>query len=131
MAITGVRARELPAEEWGRLEGLPFATHGLPDPALAAICVLETDAGEIVGVWAAQTAVHLEGLWIHPDYRTHPVAGSKLLNGMKALLRQHQIPVSFTLTSEEAVLVLALRAGFTRWHGDLLMLELPAEEKET
>ncbi len=122
--LSALHARELPPEEWEKLRGLPFATHGLPDPALAAICVLETETGEIVGVWAAQTAVHLEGLWIAPEYRTHPVAGTKLLHGMKTLLKTHHIPVSFTLTSEEAVLVMALRAGFTRWHGDLLMLQI-------
>lgn len=119
---TGLTVRELPTEEWDRLIGLPFAANGLPDPALAAIVVAEQD-GRIVGVWAALTAVHLDGLWVDPAERGTTVAG-RLLREMKTLLLDRGVTVSFTMVSDPQVAILAYKAGFTRYPGDLFMLQM-------
>ena len=122
MPETTVTVRVLPVEEWPRVAHLPFATNGLPDPQLALILVAE-EAGEIVGIWSALTAVHLDGLWVSPEARGTTVA-ARLLRGMKALLTTKAIPVSFTMISAPEVAILAYKAGFTRYPGDLYMLQL-------
>ena len=117
--------RQLPPEEWPRLADFPFAAQfGIPDPNYAAILVAETPAGEIVGVWAALTTVHLEGLWIAPSHRRSSLVAAKLLRGMKAMLRELGIVHSFTTVSTPDVLVLALKAGFQKLPVDLLFLDL-------
>jgi hypothetical protein len=124
-----VTIRQLPPEEWDRLRDLPFARGGLPDPSLAAILVAETESGEIVGLWAAMTTVMLDGLWIAPAHRNTPtrIAG-KLLHGMKTLLGQLGVVRAVTLVQTTDVLVLALKAGFTRVTGDLCLLDLQGDE---
>lgn len=125
-AIPSYTVRQLPPAEWDRLLGLPFARAGLPNPDLTAIFVAEDAAGAIVGIWAAMTAVHLDGLWIDPAHRDTTIAG-RLLRTMKAFLTEKQIPVSFTVISDPAVMVLAHKGGFTRYPGDLWVLNLPEE----
>ena len=117
--------RQLPPEEWAaKLGHLPFAEGGLPDPTLAAILVVEDESGAVIGVWAAMTAVHLDGLWVRPDHQRTGVAG-KLLHGMTDLLQRLGIAVSFTIVQDLGVLCLAAKAGFTRVAGDLLIFRLP------
>ena len=89
--------------------------------------VTEDAQGTIVGIWAAMTAVHLDGLWVDPAHHGSVVAG-QLLRGMQGLLQQHQIWTSFTIIQDSAVMVLAHKAGFVRAPGDLWMLQLPAAE---
>jgi len=121
--------RRLPVEEWDRLRAFPFASNGLPPPELAMIFVAETAGGQIVGIWAAMTAVHLDGLWIDPAHRDTTIAG-RLLREMKDFLREKAISESFTVISDPAVMCLAHKGGFTRCPGDLWVLQLPAEEKD-
>lgn len=122
--------RLLPVEEWDRLLVYPFATNGLPNPDFTMILVAEDGAGEIVGIWAVMTAVHLDGLWVHPEHRGTSIAG-RLLTEMKAVLRRYKLWLSFTIVSDPAVMVLAHKAGFVRAPGDLWMLNLPPDETES
>jgi hypothetical protein len=126
----GCSVRQLPVDEWPRLEGLAFAQNGLPDPRLAAILVAETPEGEIVGVWSAMTAVHLEGLWVAPSHRRASWVAMKLLKGMKELLVRLGVRQSFTIVESTEVLLLATKAGFTRIRGDLCLLDLSREIPE-
>lgn len=119
--------RMLPVEEWDRLRNLPFASQGLPPPELAVIFVAETTAGEIVGIWSAMTAVHLDGLWVDPAHQATTVAG-RLLKATKGFLRETGVAVAFTMISDPAVMCLAHKAGFERYPGDLWMIQVPAEE---
>jgi hypothetical protein len=127
-APTRTQVRILPREEYPRLLDLPFASRGLPDPDRTIILVAENDAGAIVGLWAAMTAIHLDGLWVEPSYRRHSRVAVQLLRGMKALLARHGLVQSFTYVEASDVLMLALKAGFTRLPGDLLILDLPQEK---
>lgn len=125
-----VTVRQLPPDEWERLRALPFATNGLPpNPELTAILVAENAEGAIVGVWAAMTAVHLDGLWVAPEYRRTSRVAMKLLRGMKDMLLRLGVVQSFTIASSTEVLVLALKAGFQRMHGDLCFLDLSAADE--
>lgn len=122
--------RILPADEHHKLSTFPFAERrGLPDPDRTLILVAENPDGEIVGVWAAMTTVHLEGLWVAESYRRTSRVAVQLLRAMRALLTQLGIVQSFTYTEDANVLVLALKAGFTRLPGDLLFLELPQSKE--
>jgi len=77
-----MRARILRPEEWGKLDGrdlsklLPYV-----EPENVAVCVVEDEAGEIIGCLAAIQVTHLEGTWIAPEHRGK--AGA-----LRALLRQ-------------------------------------------
>ncbi len=122
--------RQLPVVEWERLEGLPFASQGLPSPDLTVIFVAETAEGAIVGLWSAMTAVHLDGLWIAEAHQGTTIAG-RLLRAMKTFLQTHGITVSFTVVSDPEVMILAHKAGFTRVPGDLWMLHRPPLEAMT
>jgi hypothetical protein len=46
------------------------------------------DGDSIVGCWAALNIVHVEGLWIHPDYRKRTAVQRRLWVGMKRLLSE-------------------------------------------
>lgn len=130
LATPYVTVRPLPPEEWERLRALPlFSKYGLPDPRLTRVIVAETPEGQIVGTWAALTTVHLDGLWVDEAYRKANVA-PKLLRRMKAMLSELGIVHSFTMVDHgnPEVLILALKAGFTRVPMDLLFLDLTEEK---
>lgn len=122
--LATVTVRPLAAEEFGRLADLPIGARGLPDPATTAIVVAETSDGQIVGVWGAFPVVHLDGLWVHPDYRKHTSVAARLLRGMKTLLAQLGLRYSFTIVEDPTVLILALKAGFRKLPHDLCFLDL-------
>lgn len=116
--------RELPSAEWHRLEGFGhFATCPLPNPAYATILVDEDEDGVICGSWFAHTVVFLEGLHIDPAHR-NPGAARRLFHGMITLLRERGVKAAFTITIDEAVGVLADKAGFARVPGTLHLLTL-------
>lgn len=117
--------RQLPVEEWERLEGLPIATHGLPDPNFTIVFVVE-DEGLIVGTWSALTPVVLEGLWLRESYRKTTAAG-RLLVEMKQFLIDGGITAAYTLVQTPEVLALAEKAGFERLDGDFCMLKLEGQ----
>ena len=62
--------RELPIEEWKRLEGwqlntvLPFAS-----PEFTRVLVVEDEDGAIIGAQALLSMIHWEGLQIAPDHQ--------------------------------------------------------------
>jgi len=73
--------RELPREEWARLEGLDLGQVREQLPLDTRILVVE-DEGVIVGAWALMSFVHAEGIWIAPAYRKR---GSVLLRLLRLL----------------------------------------------
>lgn len=81
------RERILPVEEWPRLVGteLEPALAKL-SPQTAQIVVVETD-GQIVACWALLLLPHVEGVWVHPDYRNICSVTLRLWRGMRHALR--------------------------------------------
>lgn len=75
--------RELPREEWHRLDGTELAPFvaGLPASVLTVL-VVEQD-GAIVGCWGLVVSLHAEGLWIAPEHRRGTAVGRRLLLGMR------------------------------------------------
>jgi hypothetical protein len=82
-----MEGRILPVAEWARLKGtelepaLPFLA---PD---TQIIVIE-DGETVVGCWAVVRYVHVEGIWIHPDYRRQGAVARRLLSMMGWVARQ-------------------------------------------
>lgn len=74
-----ITSRVLPQDEWFRLDVTQFAQIAptlRPDDV--QVIVVE-DEGKIVSSMVAMRIVHLESLWIDPEYRGHPTLAKKLL----------------------------------------------------
>ena len=123
-----VTVRELPVEEWSRLEGYPIATNELPDPDRCAVLVAEDD-GKIIGTWGVVLAPFLEALWVDADYRQKTFTAAKMLIGMRNMLEERGIHQAFTLVQSPYVLELAQKAGFQVLDGDLCMINTIKEDK--
>lgn len=66
--------RELPSEEWGKVEGHPALGGVKLDPSNAVLFVAENEAGEIIGVQGITLVLHLEPAWTAPDHRGSTIA---------------------------------------------------------
>ena len=99
--------RILPYEEWARLAGTPLGdVAGQLNPATTQIAVVEDEAGQIVGCWAACTVVHAEGAWIAPVWRKHPRVTRRLWRRMRDMIRA--TGASRVVTGAESPVVAAL-----------------------
>lgn len=79
-------SRILPRDEWPKLAGTELETAlEVLQHEEAHIIVVE-DGDRIVGCWAAVRYVHLEGVWVHPDYRRRGSVIRRLLVGGKSLV---------------------------------------------
>lgn len=116
------KIRQLLPEEFYRLEGLPIAANGIPDPTICNILIAELENGDIVGVWSTVSTTALEGLWVREDYRHKTLTAAKLLQSMKMMLGRLGIIQCFTIIQDEYVARLAEKAGFIKVPGDLYML---------
>ena len=80
-------SRVLPPAEWSRLADtdipsvFPYVT-----PETMRVIVVE-DGDRIVAACALLTIVHLEGLWVHPEYRHKPGVARRLLTATLTLAR--------------------------------------------
>lgn len=75
--------RELPREEWSRLEGTEVAPLvALAPHSIVAIIVVE-DEDRIVGTWALLNLLHAEGVWIAPQQRNNGSVARRLLVAMR------------------------------------------------
>lgn len=122
--------RELRPEEFGRLSGIgPFAGRVVPATLPGRILVAESPTGHIVAIWGALHVIHVEPLWIIPDYRKNPGLGRRLLTRMRALLRDMGVTRAFAvlgpeLPDLETRQAMARRLNFEPIPGDLYMVRL-------
>lgn len=130
MLSTALTYRLLPPEEWDRLLAMPFGSNGLPPPEHCLVLVAETPEGEIVGLWSAMTAIHMEGLWVHEDYRRRTLTAATLLKEMRAILTEQGILHCFTIVQSDEVLTLAKKAGFEVLPGNLCHWDLTPKSEE-
>ena len=112
--------------DWPMLATLPFGQHGLPPPEHCIVLLAEEDE-KVVGIWAAMTAVHLEGLWVDPAHRRMTFVAAHLLAHMKDELVARQLFHCFTIVQTPEVKALALKAGFAELEGELLHWDLTKE----
>jgi ribosomal protein S18 acetylase RimI-like enzyme len=97
--------RLLPREEWARLAGTELEAVYPVLPVGANVVVVEDD-DRIVGCWAVFPIVHVEGVWIAPEYRGNPRVARRLVGGMKNTARAMgaQAVVTGAMTPEVATL---------------------------
>ncbi len=77
--------RLLPPDEWPKLAGTELETvWPVLDREKARVMVVE-DGGQIVACWSMFPVFHVEGVWLHPDYRGHVGVVGKLLGFMRQL----------------------------------------------
>ena len=82
-------ARELPPDEWWRLDGTELGkTWRLLPTDKATVVVVENEDGQIVGTWSVMLIVHTEGLGVAPPYQSRGrVARLLLREGAKVVRR--------------------------------------------
>jgi hypothetical protein len=74
-----VTTRILPPDEWDRLSETDIPAYlPMAKPEDVQVVVVEDD-GRIVGAWAVLRVVHLEGVWIAPEYRKRSSVARRLL----------------------------------------------------
>lgn len=111
-----ITSRLLPRDEWHRLAGTELETVHPHLPQAAQIVVVEAD-DRIIGCWAVFPLLHVEGVWIAPDYRGNPRVVRHLLKGMShtALAMGAQAVTTAALTDEVAGML--ERLGAVELHG--------------
>lgn len=117
--------RTLAADEAGRaLEaGGPLADLGADPAALAklAIAVVEVD-DRIVAYWVVSYALHVEPLWVVPEYRRHPGVIRGIVEEMQRIVVETQEPAAFCVIDQQNLAVVepyAARLGFQAAPGSL------------
>lgn len=87
-----------------------------------SIVVVEVE-GQIVAYWVAVYCLHLEPLWINPEYRHNPAVGRGLLETMQGVVEGTGEPAAFCVLQESNRALLedaAGRLGFLEVPGDRL-----------
>lgn len=104
-------ARELPRQEWPRLEGTEAETLWPHlNPENTRVLVVE-DEGRIVGTWLMLRVVHAECMWIAPDYRGSFGVAKRLLKGMRDTATEWGVPNVVTGSVDPHVTDLIRRLG--------------------
>lgn len=125
LASCAYTTRALPASEWGRLVGTELETLAPKlDPAETQIVVVE-HGERIVACWAVMRVVHVEGLWIHPDYRKKPPVAVRLLRAMHQAARAFGASWVWTGSETPDVTSLILKQGGTHVPFDSYILPIP------
>lgn len=104
-----MNVRELPQEEWGKLDGSDIGT-AIPyhNPEDIRVIVVE-DGDRIVGQWAVLTVPQLEGVWIHPDYRKRGRVAALLLEKTFDVAREQAPYMAFTGSQSQEISSLLTR----------------------
>lgn len=116
--------RDLPAAEWGKLEGHPaLAGQALPDPAYHRIVVAE-DKDRIVGAWFMMQVIHLEPVWIDPAYRggTLPL---RMLSTMTSILDSCSVKQAFCFADRLEIASYLERLGMKQLPYETYLYEVP------
>jgi GNAT superfamily N-acetyltransferase len=84
-------SRILPPHEWPRLACTELeAVYPHLNPDDADVVVVEDD-GRVVACWALLRVYHVEGVWVHPDYRKRGRVAGRLLEAMRGLCKRLKI----------------------------------------
>ena len=112
--------RELPPEEFHRLQGLPMLDGlGLDNanPDFTRFVVAEVE-GEIMGFWALTQAIHVEPIWVHPTLRGTTAPGRMWVK-VKQILADFRIKTAFCCVDTPTVSGYVQRLGFEKMPHDL------------
>lgn len=109
MALT---YRELTPEEWD------LRPHDVPGrdvytPENSKVLAAFNDRGEVVATWTVFTMVHVEPLYIRPDYRGSTTILKRMAQNMKRLLQYYGISQVYTVVLDTTPVL----AKFAKWFG--------------
>jgi hypothetical protein len=126
--MSDIEIRQLPPDEWDRLENLePFKTHGMPYPDRAGFVVAEDSSGQIVGYWGMVMVCHFEPLWIAPEFQRKHGLALRMWHAVKRLAEQAGILGGFAIiddTNEVNVKEQAFKIGFQQLQAKLYVADL-------
>jgi len=116
-------------EAGGPLQELQIQAEKLQEMAIA---VVEVD-DRVVAYWVTWYALHLEPLWIHPEYRKHPGVVGGIIEQMQEIAEATQEGSAFCVIEAENLELVtgyATRLGFLEAPGKLfyVLLQQPALE---
>lgn len=123
-----MNTRTLPPAEWSRLTGdgwRAMLPHVRPDDV--EIVVVEDD-GRIVASWAVMRVVHLEGLWIDPDYRGRVGVARRLFVATLAAARRWTSGWAMTGAASDDVRAMLTKVGALPVPMDSYVMPIGAEE---
>jgi hypothetical protein len=107
--------RELPADEWDKLAHITaFGDKPFPSPFTARVIVAEQE-DRIVGLWVAQTQVHIEPVWIDAAHRSSTLP-KRMFNKLLELLDSCSLKSAFCFAD---------RPEIADYLGRLGLVELP------
>ena len=105
--------------EWPRLAGTEAETvWPLLDPENARVVVVENHEGRIVGTWTVMRLVHVECVWIAPEYRGSFGVAKRLLRGMRAVASQWGAKAVMTAALTDQVRALITSLGGSKLPGE-------------
>jgi len=117
--------RDLPPDEWHRLEGHP-ALNGqpLPDPTYHRVVVAE-DGDAIIAAWFMMQVIHLEPIWIDPKHRGG-ILPVQLLSTMSAILDSCTVKQAFCFADRPEIADYLRRLGMQQLPYDTFLYEVPS-----
>jgi hypothetical protein len=126
-----METRILPRAEWAAaLVGTELETIHPILPDGAQVVVVE-DAGQVVACQAVYPQIHLEGLWVRPEYRGNPRVARRIFLGMvNAALAMGARSVQ-TAAVDPGVAGMIERLGAVELPGRHFSLSLCADAKKT
>jgi hypothetical protein len=102
-----MQVRELPPDEWHRLEGTelePVWRDLIELSTTPTVIVVEDEMGAIVGCWSLlRTVAHVEGCWIDPSHRKRAVVARHLLTKMQSLFARMSQPMAIAGVTDPEV----------------------------
>jgi len=107
--------RVLPPEEYPRLAGTE--AEGLAVPGSAQVLVVE-DGDRIAGCWILMPILHVECLYVAPEYRKRASVARRLWIGMKRLVRDAHGSAVMTAAASDEVRDLLAHVNATKVPGD-------------
>jgi hypothetical protein len=101
--------RELPRHEYFKVKDHSFL-RGMDISESCRIIVAEDSNGEIIGFQFLVQVVHLEPIWVHPDYRGTPLA-HRMWTTAASILERFRINVGFCFSDTSTVANYLKRLG--------------------
>jgi hypothetical protein len=115
--------RQLPVEEWHRLQGIYEANGDVLPPSGNNLAIVAELDGRIVGLWGCNVIVHAGPLWVDTEWRGLGVSDA-MGDQLEATLRSENIPGYLMFPSNAQSERVAQRRGLTEMNCKIFKKEL-------
>lgn len=120
--------RSLPREEWDRLAGAEISAVLPHVHATDVEVIVVEDDGRIVASWAVMRVVHLEGLWIDPEYRGRVGVARRLLVATLEAARRWTSGWAMTGAASDDVRAMLAKVGALPVPMEIYVMPIGAQE---